>query len=83
MTQVTVDEAGAQLGRLLQAAREGEEVVLTQDDLPVARLVPLDLVQQEHGQSKKPRAQRGSGKGLFYMSPDFDEPLADFKEYME
>jgi hypothetical protein len=24
----------------------------------------------------------GSGKGMFEMSPDFDEPLEDFKEYM-
>ena len=25
----------------------------------------------------------GSGKGMFTMKPDFDEPLDDFKEYME
>ena len=24
----------------------------------------------------------GSAKGTFVMSPDFDEPLEDFKEYM-
>lgn len=24
----------------------------------------------------------GSGKGMFKMKPDFDEPLEDFKEYM-
>ncbi len=24
----------------------------------------------------------GSGKGMFTMSPDFDEPLDDFREYM-
>jgi hypothetical protein len=24
----------------------------------------------------------GSGKGMFVMKPDFDEPLEDFKEYM-
>ncbi len=24
----------------------------------------------------------GCAKGLFIMSPDFDEPLEDFKEYM-
>ena len=24
----------------------------------------------------------GSGKGMFEMAPDFDEPLEDFKEYM-
>jgi uncharacterized metal-binding protein len=30
---------------------------------------------------KKPKA--GFLKGTFFMSPDFDEPLDDFKEYME
>lgn len=31
-------------------------------------------------EKKKPRF--GSGKGMFVMKPDFDEPLDDFKEYM-
>ncbi len=25
----------------------------------------------------------GSGKGMFVMKPDFDQPLEDFKEYTE
>ena len=29
---------------------------------------------------KKPRF--GSGKGMFVMKPDFDEPVDDFKEFM-
>jgi hypothetical protein len=34
---------------------------------------------------KKPQKGKpkfGSGKGMFIMKPDFDEPLNDFKEYM-
>jgi hypothetical protein len=31
----------------------------------------------------KPNRQPGSAKGLIWMSDDFDEPLAEFKEYME
>ena len=31
---------------------------------------------------EKPLAKFGSGKGLFIIGPDFDEPLEDFKEYM-
>ncbi|MFN4253916.1 MAG: DUF2281 domain-containing protein [Saprospiraceae bacterium] len=30
----------------------------------------------------KPRPRFGSAKGMFVMAPDFDEPLADFHEYM-
>jgi hypothetical protein len=29
-----------------------------------------------------PKPKFGSGKGMFIMAPDFDEPLDDFKEYM-
>lgn len=38
--------------------------------------------------SKKRKVQErkkptfGSGKGMFVMKPDFDEPLEDFREYM-
>lgn len=32
---------------------------------------------------KRPRPKFGSGRGTFEMMPDFDEPLDDFKEYME
>ncbi len=32
-------------------------------------------------QKKSPKA--GFLKGTFVMSPDFDEPLEDFREYME
>lgn len=32
--------------------------------------------------AKKPDRKFGSGKGMFTIMPDFDEPLEDFKEYM-
>lgn len=31
----------------------------------------------------KPKPKFGSGKGVFTIKPDFDEPLQDFKEYMQ
>lgn len=31
----------------------------------------------------KPKPQFGSAKGMIHMAPDFDEPLEDFKPYME
>ncbi len=30
----------------------------------------------------KPRPKFGSGKGMFVIGADFDEPLEDFKDYM-
>jgi antitoxin (DNA-binding transcriptional repressor) of toxin-antitoxin stability system len=76
MTQVTLDEAGAQWARLVEQVREtGEDVVfMTADNKPVARLTPLPA----------PRAPRqpGSAKGLIHVPDGFDEPLEDFAEYM-
>lgn len=32
---------------------------------------------------KKSAPKAGSAKGLIHIAPDFDEPLEDFKPYME
>jgi antitoxin (DNA-binding transcriptional repressor) of toxin-antitoxin stability system len=74
MHQIDIDQAKSQLESLLQAALNGDEVIITQNDQPVLKLVRL-------AQPKKHR-QSGSAKGLIWMSPDFDQPLEDFDEYM-
>lgn len=73
--QVTLDEAKAQLVDLIDAAIGGETVLMTKDDRQVVRLVPVA--------PSKQRPQFGSARGLIIMSDDFDEPLEDFKDYME
>ena len=79
-TLVSIEEAGAKLARLVDDAVNGEEIILTVEDVPVARLVPLP----ENGRTKKGRPQFGSAKGLIvHMAADFDAPLDDFREYME
>ncbi len=40
------------------------------------------LVMKEKKTQDKKKPTFGSGKGMFVMKPDFDEPLDDFKEYM-
>jgi hypothetical protein len=40
------------------------------------------LVVKNKQKSKKNTPIFGSGKGMFVMKPDFDEPLEDFKDYM-
>ncbi len=43
----------------------------------------IDFLAAKSGTSKKKNTpQFGSAKGLIKMSPDFDEPLEEFKEYM-
>ena len=66
---VTVDlhVAQADLSALIERVRLGEEVVITDAGRPVARLV---------AERRQPR-QPGSGKGQFWMSDDFNDPLPD------
>lgn len=78
MSIVTVQEAEKHLSRLIQDARLGDEIILTEDSLPVAKIVSL----LPTGEQPTIRRKAGSGRGLFRMAPDFDTPLEDFNEYM-
>jgi antitoxin (DNA-binding transcriptional repressor) of toxin-antitoxin stability system len=89
--QVSLTEAAASLSELVKAAISGEEVIILLNDEgthpncvafsqeigndPAIRLIPLESV--------KPNRKPGSAKGLIWMSDDFDEPLEEFREYME
>jgi len=77
MTSITLQEAQATLPDLVHRLSQGEEVVLTENNLPVAKLVATATQQRP---VPKLGTQRGS---VLYMAPDFDAPLEDFKEYME
>lgn len=43
---------------------------------------PIPLPEGFKGDIKEYPSGFGGAKGMFVMSPDFDEPLEDFKEYM-
>ena len=75
-TTISVDEAQAKLKDLIHQMAPGEEIVITENQQPVAKLVSQ--------QAKPPRPGPGLGKGsIIYMAPDFDAPLEEMKEYME
>ena len=74
MYEVSVEKnQSVQLNDLIESVVNGEEVIFTQNDLPVAKLVAV--------LNGTPRPQFGSAKGLFVMSEDFNAPLEDFDEY--
>ena len=78
MSTVTIEEARAKLVDLIHTLQPDEEIVITENNQPVARLIPTKSPAQ-----RKPR-QSGTLRGtVLYMAPDFDPPLEDFKEYME
>ena len=72
MTQLDIAKAKSNLSKLLNLAIEGEEIIITQDNQPVAKISPI----------KRP-LKRGSAKGKVWMSDDFDELIEDFQEYMQ
>lgn len=74
MHQVNIDEAKNDLSLLISKAMNGEDIIITKDNIPLVKLVSVSSV--------KPKPQFGSAKGLITMADDFDEPLEDFKEYM-
>jgi len=74
MSAVTIEEAQANLKELIGKLAPGEQLVITENQKPVATIV---------GAPRKER-ELGTLKGtVLYMAPDFDAPLEDFKEYME
>lgn len=75
MHQVDIEEAKTHLPELIDAAVNGEEVVIARDDQRLVRLVPVARAES--------RPRFGSAEGLITMSEDFDEPLEDFEEYVK
>ena len=76
---ITIEEAQAKLKELIHDLAPGEEVIITENQQPVAKLVG-----QQPKPAKSSRAGPGLCKGMItYIAPDFDAPLEDMKEYME
>ena len=76
MSTVSVEEAQARLPELIDRLQPGEEIVLTRDCQPVAKLTaPMPTA--------RPPRQPGTLKGtVLYMAADFNAPLEEFKEYL-
>jgi antitoxin (DNA-binding transcriptional repressor) of toxin-antitoxin stability system len=67
--QVSVEVAQANLKELISKLAPGEEIVITDKEQPVAKLIAAPVMPQ------KPR-QPGTLKGtVLYIAPDFDAPL--------
>jgi prevent-host-death family protein len=71
-TTVTLEEAKARLAELIEHLSPGDEIVITREQQPVAKLV-------SSRPARKPR-QPGSGKGMLTIVGDDDEHLKDFQE---
>ena len=73
---VTLKEAQADLAGLIHRLPPGEQLVITEDDRPVARLTA------EPPPTPGLRPPPGLLKGAIIILEDDDEHLKDFEEYM-
>lgn len=75
MTTMTIEEAQANLAELIDKLQPGEEVVISRNANPVAKLVKTAA-------AVLPRQPGLLKDKILYMAEDFDAPLEEFKEYM-
>ena len=75
MTTVTLEQAQASLPELIEALVPGDELLITKDQHPIARLV---------AEPRKPREPRkpGGAVGILRIIKEDDAHLEDFREYM-
>jgi prevent-host-death family protein len=74
MSTVTIEEAQARLSELIEHLSPGEEVIITRNARPVAR-----LISQASG---KPQPVFGRGTGKLVAIVEDEEHLEAFKDYM-
>ena len=72
--EIEVADAETRLSELIDSLKDGGEILIVRDGLPVARLVPVE----DAGPDRVP----GSAKGLFVVPDDFDAPLDELTSYM-
>jgi prevent-host-death family protein len=72
---ITVEEAQARLSEIIGRLTPGEEIVITQNQKPVAKLIG------ERPPERKARVP-GNCKGMITLAVEDEEHLKDFEEYM-
>lgn len=77
LATITVEEAQINLKELIHQVAAGQEIIITENRQPVARLI-------SEPSKPKPRLRPppGLGKGMITIISDDEEHLKDFSEYM-
>ncbi len=74
MARIGMHEAKTKLSQLVKRAEGGEDIVISRNGKPVARLVAVGHEARSLG------AVRGAWRGRMHMSEDFDELPDDIAE---
>lgn len=73
MTKVNIHEAKTQLSKLIELAKNGEDVIIAKNGEPEVRLVPFE---------KEPKEWFGMDAGKGWIAEDFDELPEDILDMM-
>ncbi len=75
-TIISIDQAQSKLAELIHQLLPGEEIVICENERPVAKLIKLP--------KPAPTRRRSPGlcKGMITIISDDDDHLEDFKDYM-
>ena len=76
MHQISIEQATAHSATVFGDAMRGEEIVITDHEKPIVRVIPF-----------RPARRKGSTPGraigmITYIAEDFDETPPGFEEYM-
>lgn len=80
--QLDISELTPQTQELLSSIQPGDELLITAENQTIAKIVRVNGQATQPDSEKPKRRRAGTAKGNFWMSPDFNEPLEDFAEYM-
>lgn len=67
---ISLEEAGEQVAKLVAMVEEGDELIISQGEEPRAKLVAIP-------KAEKQKRVLGRHRGQIWMSDDFNDPLPD------
>ena len=76
MHRISIEQATAHSATVFGDAMRGEEIVITDHNIPVLKVIPYE------GRQKKERTPGRAIGMISYISEDFDETPPGFEEYM-
>lgn len=85
MSNITLEEAQSRLTEVVQQLTPGDEVIITVNQRPVARL--LGIAAKGNSPRSRPAVtgipKAGAYEGRLTVPDNFDEPLEELREYTE
>ena len=87
MQQIDISEAKTQFPALLEAARHGAEIIITENAQPVVRLAYIGAVAANGASigtvgeaATSPKRTLGAALGQVWLAPDFNDSYEDFSD---